>query len=166
MTCADLCVTGAPADREEPVVDALSRLRRTATAAAACAAIATGTVIGVVATAAPAAAATSWTTGVCKVADTTKVTVLVDVQNLDNPLTAPVVRCVSGRSYTESCRRTPPAAAYWNYWQAANGGAWSYSNYGAATAKVKLGGFEGWSFSLDKTASTNPQPRFTPKRVG
>lgn len=189
-----------------------SRFRHAAAAVAAGLAITSGGIVGVVATATPALAATSWTTGVCKVADTAKVTVVVDVQNLDNPLTAPVVRCVSGltatstglaalqaagvnpvgtaqyglafvcrllnrpsstesftvggKPYTESCGRTPPAAAYWGYWQATNGGAWTYSNLGSSTAKVKLGGFEGWSFSLNKTASTNPVPRFTPKRVG
>ena len=189
-----------------------SRLRRTAAIAAAALAISSGAAAGLVAGATPALAATSWTAGVCKVADTTKVTVVVDVQNLNNPLTTPVVRCVSGltssstglaalqaagvnpvgtaqyglaficrllnrpsstetftvsgKPYTESCGRTPPAAAYWGYWQATNGGAWTYSNYGASTAKVKLGGFEGWSFSLNRTASTNPAPRFTAKRVG
>lgn len=177
-----------------------------------CGGVAAAVLTGTVATAPPALAATSWTAGVCKVADTTKVTVVVDVQNLNNPLTAPVVRCVSGltatstglaavqaagvnpvgtaqyglaflcrllnrpsatesltvggKPYTESCGRTPPAAAYWGYWQATNGGAWAYSSYGASTAKVKLGGFEGWSFSLNKSASTNPAPRFTATRVG
>ena len=189
-----------------------SRLRRTGAVLATCLTVTTGVVVGSLAVAPPVAAATSWKAGVCKVADTTKVTVVVDVQNLDNPLTTPVVRCVSGltvnstglaalqaagvnpvgtaqyglaficrllnrpsatetftvsgKSYSEKCGRTPPAAAYWGYWQATDGGSWTYSQYGASTAKVKLGGFEGWSFSLNKTASTNPKPRSTPKRVG
>lgn len=72
---------------------------------------------------------------------------------------------VSGKAYTEGCVRTPPAAAYWGYWQATSGGAWTYSTQGASARTVKLGGFEGWSFSLNRTASTNPKPRVTPSRV-
>ncbi|APE24408.1 MULTISPECIES: hypothetical protein [Streptomyces] len=65
---------------------------------------------------------------------------------------------------TESCVNTPPASAYWSYWHAPNGGNWTYSTSGASARKPALGSFEGWSFSLNKTASTNPKPRVAPVR--
>lgn len=60
-------------------------------------------------------------------------------------------------TYHESCFNTPPAAAYWGYWHAdGSGSTWTCSNFGAANRSVIPGGFEGWSFSLNKTASTPP----------
>ena len=67
-------------------------------------------------------------------------------------------------NYKERCIDTPPAAAYWSYWHAPNGGSWTYSNYGAKNRAAIIGGFEGWSFSLNATASTNPRPGVAPKR--
>ncbi|WP_456698137.1 hypothetical protein [Aeromicrobium sp. P5_D10] len=66
-------------------------------------------------------------------------------------------------NYKEQCVVTPPAQAYWGYWHATGAGStWTYSSYGAANRNVTPGGFEGWSFSLNRTASTNPVPRVTP----
>ncbi|WP_419996956.1 flagellar hook-length control protein FliK [Streptomyces boninensis] len=65
---------------------------------------------------------------------------------------------------TEPCRDTPPASAYWSYWHAPNAGTWTYSQYGVMNRKPPLGSFEGWSFSKDKTAETNPPPRIEPTR--
>ena len=65
---------------------------------------------------------------------------------------------------TEPCVNTPPTSAYWGYWHAPNGGAWTYSTTGASSYKPALGSFEGWSFSKNKTATTNPKPRVTPRR--
>ncbi|WP_018681364.1 hypothetical protein [Actinokineospora enzanensis] len=68
-------------------------------------------------------------------------------------------------TYKESCARTPPANAYWGYWYAdGSGTTWTYSSYGALNRNVIPGGFEGWSFSLNKTATTNPAPGVTPTR--
>ncbi|MDT8913243.1 ABC transporter substrate-binding protein [Amycolatopsis sp. PS_44_ISF1] len=65
--------------------------------------------------------------------------------------------------YHEGCVRTPPGTAYWSYWNADGAGTtWTYSSYGAMNRNVVPGGFEGWSFSLNKSASTNPAPRVTP----
>lgn len=71
---------------------------------------------------------------------------------------------VSGNpTYKEACVNTPPAAAYWGYWHAdGSGSTWTYSSYGAGNRTVTPGGFDGWSFSLNATASTNPVPRVTP----
>lgn len=65
---------------------------------------------------------------------------------------------------TEPCVNTPPTTAYWGYWHAANGGSWTFSTAGASSYKPALGSFEGWSFSKNKTATTNPKPRVTPRR--
>ncbi|GAA2819723.1 prenyltransferase/squalene oxidase repeat-containing protein [Crossiella cryophila] len=65
---------------------------------------------------------------------------------------------------TEACINTPPANAYWSYWHAPNGGSWAYSTSGVTGRKPPLGSFEGWSFSKDKTGSTNPPPRVAPVR--
>ncbi|SHJ33949.1 hypothetical protein SAMN05421803_105164 [Nocardiopsis flavescens] len=73
---------------------------------------------------------------------------------------------IEGRPGPESepCIDTPPASAYWSYWHAPNGGAWTYSQWGAMNRKPPLGSFEGWSFSLNRTEDTNPPPRTDPLR--
>ncbi|MCS7475462.1 ABC transporter substrate-binding protein [Umezawaea endophytica] len=65
---------------------------------------------------------------------------------------------------SEKCLDTPPARAYWSYWHAPNGGSWTYSDKGVLNRKPPAGSFEGWSFSLDKTETTNPPPRVAPVR--
>lgn len=66
--------------------------------------------------------------------------------------------------YNEKCLDTPPASAFWGYWHARNGGTWTYSSTGASSYTVTGGGFEGWSFSHNRTSSTNPPPRKKPLR--
>ncbi|MEJ7650662.1 MAG: hypothetical protein WKF57_16740 [Nakamurella sp.] len=61
-------------------------------------------------------------------------------------------------AYRELCKDTPPDRAYWSYWQADEGGRWQYSQLGILSQKTRLGGFEGWSFSMNATADSNPQP--------
>ena len=61
---------------------------------------------------------------------------------------------------SESCRSTPPANASWHYWYASNGGAWKFSQSGAANRTVIQGGFEGWSFGAGAA------PGATPTRTG
>ncbi|NKI41983.1 hypothetical protein [Streptomyces physcomitrii] len=65
---------------------------------------------------------------------------------------------------SEPCIDTPPASAYWSYWHAPNGGNWTYSQWGVMNRKPPPGSFEGWSFSKDKTSTTNPPPRVAPSR--
>jgi hypothetical protein len=66
-------------------------------------------------------------------------------------------------NYREACVVTPPGGAYWSYWHATGDGTpWSYSSYGALNRNVIPGGFEGWSFSLNKNSNTNPEPGVTP----
>ncbi|TWE11245.1 ABC transporter substrate-binding protein [Rudaeicoccus suwonensis] len=67
-------------------------------------------------------------------------------------------------SYKEACVNTPPASAYWSYWFAPNGGTWTYSQFGVTNRSAIKGGFEGWSFSLNATAGSNPPPRIAPVR--
>ncbi|MEW2378605.1 hypothetical protein AB0883_21250 [Micromonospora sp. NPDC047812] len=47
---------------------------------------------------------------------------------------------------TDPCVNTPPATAYWSYWHASSGGAWSYSTSGASSYNPAPGTVEGWSF--------------------
>ena len=68
--------------------------------------------------------------------------------------------------YREACLDTPPAAGYWSYWHAGNNCAWEYSQWGVKNRDFTAGGFEGWSFSLNATADTNPVPRIAPVRPG
>ncbi|WP_328997928.1 hypothetical protein OHA18_26095 [Kribbella sp. NBC_00709] len=68
--------------------------------------------------------------------------------------------------YKEPCIDTPPASGYWSYWWATSGGQWQYSQWGVKNRNAIRGGFEGWSFSLNATAETNPKPRITPRRPG
>jgi hypothetical protein len=64
--------------------------------------------------------------------------------------------------YVETCAVTPPAAAYWSYWQAAPGGDWAYSLRGSAASRVHLGGFEGFSFAHNAAQPKDAQPRTAP----
>lgn len=74
---------------------------------------------------------------------------------------------VVGRgTYREACKDTPPAAAYWSYWHAGNNCPWEYSQWGVKNRDFIPGGFEGWSFSLNATAETNPSPRIAAVRPG
>ncbi|NHB85806.1 hypothetical protein G7085_17905 [Tessaracoccus sp. HDW20] len=59
-------------------------------------------------------------------------------------------------SYREKCVTTPPDTAFWSYWHADNGGKWTFSNKGATTHEAIIGGYEGWSFSLDRSNGSNP----------
>ncbi|MBT8225541.1 MAG: hypothetical protein KJO75_08600 [Dactylosporangium sp.] len=64
----------------------------------------------------------------------------------------------------ERCVDTPPTSAYWSYWHAPNGGSWTYSDKGVANRKPPQGSFEGWSFSLNRSASDAPVPGVSPVR--
>lgn len=55
---------------------------------------------------------------------------------------------------TEDCADTPPGTAFWSYWTADLGGAWSFNSRGAASAIP--GDLEGWAFAA---GSSNP-PNF------
>jgi hypothetical protein len=81
----------------------------------------------------------------------------------NRPSSTEAIPRTSNPSYHEACVQTPPAEAYWSYWWAnGSGTTWSYSSSGAANRNVVPGGFEGWSFSLNRTASTNPAPGVSP----
>ncbi|MFJ8911545.1 ABC transporter substrate-binding protein [Amycolatopsis sp. NPDC102389] len=69
-------------------------------------------------------------------------------------------------NYREQCVDTPPAQAYWSYWHASNNCAWDYSQWGVKNRDFIPGGFEGWSFSLNATAQSNPVPRVSAVRPG
>lgn len=64
----------------------------------------------------------------------------------------------------DACVNTPPASAYWSYWHSPDGGAWKYSEWGVLNRTPPPGSFEGWSFSLDRTSTTNSPPRIAPRR--
>lgn len=46
-----------------------------------------------------------------------------------------------------------PANAYWSYWHAAKGGAWTYSTKGASSYNPAPGSTEGWSFGAGTAPS-------------
>jgi hypothetical protein len=62
----------------------------------------------------------------------------------------------------ESCAGMPSATAYWSYWHAPAGGAWTSSQEGAQTSKPTPGGFEGWAFARPKSANDMPAPPRVP----
>lgn len=83
---------------------------------------------------------------------------------IQNRPAASTTLTVGGQPYKEQCRDTPPAGAYWSYWHSSTKTApWSYSNFGVANRKAVSGGYEGWSFSNNQTAGTNPEPRVKPQ---
>ncbi|MFD9698458.1 hypothetical protein [Lentzea sp. NPDC059081] len=65
----------------------------------------------------------------------------------------------------DKCVNASPATAYWSYWHAPAGGAWSYSNQGAATFAPARGTVEGWAFGAGEQpgiappAAPAPQPQ-------
>ncbi|WP_344610070.1 hypothetical protein [Dactylosporangium salmoneum] len=54
---------------------------------------------------------------------------------------------------TEPCVNTPPATAYWSYWHATPGGAWTYSSSGASSYNPAIGTVEGWRFGSGQQPS-------------
>ncbi|WP_295694337.1 hypothetical protein [Lapillicoccus sp.] len=68
--------------------------------------------------------------------------------------------------YHEACINTPPAQAYWSYWNAGNNCGWQYSQWGVKNRNAVSGGFEGWSFSLNAGSGSNPKPRIAAVRPG
>lgn len=64
--------------------------------------------------------------------------------------------------YVETCVNAPLTRAYWSYWYADEGGRWTYSSTGPSSRTVIAGGFEGWSYSLNRSASAAPPPRVSP----
>ena len=76
----------------------------------------------------------------------------------------PVVSPKNGdpSSVKDVCRVPSPTTAYWSYWLAPRGGYWCYSNVGAGTRRPPAGTVEGWSFVLNRSASTTPPPRIAP----
>jgi cell division septation protein DedD len=133
------------------------------------------------------AAAVGVTTGACPTAD--GVTVVVDFQGLGGgtvtrcvtgagddgfaalrgagfsvvePASTPNFVCrIDGAPgpASEACIDTPPHNAYWSYWRAKRGGAWVYSDIGAASkGTARAGSVQGWSFS----DGSNPPPRVAP----
>jgi hypothetical protein len=56
----------------------------------------------------------------------------------------------------DKCVTTSPATAYWPYWHAPAGGAWSYSNQGAATFTPVRGTVEGWAFGAGEQPGIAP----------
>lgn len=81
----------------------------------------------------------------------------------DRPSASQSIPVRGDTGYREACIDTPPAAAYWSYWHAPNGGSWTYSQFGVKNRKAIKGGYEGWSFSLNRTADSNPIPRVAPR---
>ncbi|GIF69303.1 hypothetical protein Ais01nite_73380 [Asanoa ishikariensis] len=84
----------------------------------------------------------------------------------NRPSAVEIVPAQGKQNYRELCIDTPPGSAYWSYWHAGNNCPWVYSQWGIKNRDFIPGGFEGWSFSLNKTAKTNPQPRIAAVRPG
>lgn len=68
--------------------------------------------------------------------------------------------------YREACVDTPPASAFWGYWQAEEGGSWQYSQAGVKNSAAAPGSFQGWSFSLNARGNAAPAPGVAPERPG
>ncbi|USX48912.1 hypothetical protein [Lentzea sp. HUAS12] len=65
---------------------------------------------------------------------------------------------INGRPGTDAdkCVSASPATAYWSYWHAPAGGAWTYSNQGAATYVPARGTVQGWSFGAGEQPGIAP----------
>ncbi|MGI9015742.1 MAG: hypothetical protein ACR2HR_01325 [Euzebya sp.] len=69
---------------------------------------------------------------------------------------------IEGLPADQTCADFAPADAYWSYWTAQRGGAWSYSSAGAGNRVPPPGTVEGWSFSTNPQASDTQPPRTPP----
>lgn len=75
---------------------------------------------------------------------------------------------IDGQPASDPCQGAPPPDAYWAYWHAERGGAWTYSTSGAARTPPP-GSVEGWAFG-DRAApgiappapATHPTTTTTP----
>ncbi len=65
---------------------------------------------------------------------------------------------IDGKPANDPCQRTSPEEAYWSYWHAKPGGAWSYSSSGAGDFDPPPGSVEGWAFGAGDPPSA-PPPR-------
>jgi hypothetical protein len=66
---------------------------------------------------------------------------------------------IDGRPSDDQCQRVPPLTAYWSYWYADRGGAWTYSSLGAAGRDPAPGTVEGWAFGAgDRPSLAPPAP--------
>ncbi|KJK51802.1 hypothetical protein UK23_05700 [Lentzea aerocolonigenes] len=65
---------------------------------------------------------------------------------------------------TDKCVTTSPASAYWSYWHAPAGGAWSYSNSGAASHVPARGTAEGWAFGAGEQPGMAPPAAPAPQQ--
>lgn len=57
----------------------------------------------------------------------------------------------------EQCLTTPPADAYWSYWQGESG-SWVYSDLGAGYRTPAAGGIEGWAFTGEERVTPSSKP--------
>lgn len=64
----------------------------------------------------------------------------------------------------EPCADAPPMTAYWSYWHAPDGGAWTSSEQSAKDRVPPQGSFEGWSFSGNHADGAAPRPGAAPSR--
>jgi hypothetical protein len=58
-----------------------------------------------------------------------------------------------------------PRGSYWSYWVAPRGGAWCYSQVGAAGRTPKAGTVEGWSYAPGSKEGTTPPRPAVPGKV-
>lgn len=154
--------------------------RRGFGALAVLAAVALGSVISPLASAAPGAPSGA---GACR--DDTGITVVVDMtafgSGIDVRCAAQPVRSgfdaltkagftyagtvrfpgllcrIDGQPSSDPCQGAPPPDAYWAYWHADRGGAWTYSRAGAGRTPP-AGSVEGWAFGDDAEPGVAPPP--------
>ncbi|MGW6916424.1 flagellar hook-length control protein FliK [Kitasatospora sp. NPDC054939] len=154
--------------------------RRTFGAIAAAAALTAG-LLGVSTANAPAARAAACTPG-------TGVTVVVDLTAVGGGVQtgcapgdpASGLAALTGAGFTYSfhprfpgfvCRinalpttcTNPTGSAYWSYWHAQSGGAWTYSTLGAGSYNPVQGEVEGWSFGAGAQPGTPAAPSAAPR---
>ncbi|MBT8223941.1 MAG: hypothetical protein KJO75_00360 [Dactylosporangium sp.] len=56
----------------------------------------------------------------------------------------------------QACINTPPTTAYWSYWHAPSGGAWTYSTLGVTGYDPAPGAVEGWAFGAGTAPGIDP----------
>jgi hypothetical protein len=81
--------------------------------------------------------------------------------DVDLVLTQPGFVCrIDGVPADDPCQVTPPADAYWAYYEADRGGDWHYSIRGPASTHPEEGSVEGWAFGDSRQPGVPPPPPY------
>lgn len=82
------------------------------------------------------------------------------------PAADEAVTMPDGSTRTETCRRTPPATAYWSLWTVGDDGAWRYATTGVGDVELASGGAFALVYSVGRSEGRTPAVTPAAARAG